>query len=273
MALLSAAPSIAFSADGYDGINCTVIIGKKLVKLEPSLQGTSECIYRSNDAPFKFVMVKLNGEFNIYDKAKKSFLLKNWVSREPSLSVNNGEPKADYRFIPIEVSGQSQIIFIDRKTGEESVIIKSNYLHGPFGDGDREFYAVNAMNDLNSTCKFIKIKGKQSYEVIFESDFKNCSVYGSPVSSVIELVNESTQEHFTYKIDNLVAAPKVKVDENALKAKCGHLYKGKSFSAPGGALKIQQEYVVVGFSAGNSKATIKSPDTGYTQEVDCINIP
>jgi hypothetical protein len=64
-----------------------------------------------------------------------------------------------------------------------------------------------------------------------------------------------------------------KKQENKRKSNCPHVYMGKVFTAEGGVLGLQQEYQVLGFSASQGKATIKSYNGNWTGEISCENIP
>lgn len=54
---------------------------------------------------------------------------------------------------------------------------------------------------------------------------------------------------------------------------CDHVYVGKEFDARGGALRLKQQYIVVGVSERSSLATIRSKHSDYRQEVSCYDIP
>ena len=54
---------------------------------------------------------------------------------------------------------------------------------------------------------------------------------------------------------------------------CGHVYTGKVFTATGGVFGWQQKYQVLGFSASQGKATVKSYNGSWTGEANCEDIP
>lgn len=60
--------------------------------------------------------------------------------------------------------------------------------------------------------------------------------------------------------------------ENAARSRCEHLYAGKVFTAPGGILSLNQQYEVVGFSPSLGKATVRSVNSDYRQEIYCSQI-
>lgn len=53
---------------------------------------------------------------------------------------------------------------------------------------------------------------------------------------------------------------------------CAHVYVGKVFKAEN-RLGMTLEYVVIGFSPQTGKATIRTTDSDYLQEISCSQIP
>lgn len=264
--------SNASAYDGYSAQNCTAVIGKNTVKLDVSIDDSRGiCKFTADNQ--RYVSVKLAGLWNLYDRELKKLVFTKGSVIEP-FGIENGKNVLSYTYMKPGGGVSDGVVVVDKRSGSVLTELVFYSINGPYGNDD--VYTVTASHD--SPLRFIRVTGKNVVKELQVTPCSQCSIwtYDKNTGSIV-LSSQITSERFTYNINELKAAPNVKIDEKTKAdrrvALCEHLYVGKIFRGKGGILGISQEYKVVGFSKTTSKATIKSTNDEYTQEVSCYQIP
>jgi len=243
----------AFSYDGYDYEKCTAVVGKNTVQLEfLEFNGKKYC--NNSDSTDRYVPVKKEGRWNIYDKERKRFLLDKWSiyeQRAANHTYTKHKPKTVMVNYDDKSTNESVRNVVDNKTGKILFIFKDvNQFDGPIGND--ELYALIPKNDA---CKLIKVNGVNKFKEIFKTDYTNCILYYLTTEYIV-FENKSTGEYYKHSLSNMNSTPQYFRDYQSVLS----IHRKSSYQVRSGGYKLNSQ---VRNSSGELVTNVDCDDGGH----------